>query len=269
MNPMKRASIVAVCLCAVSVWAQAQIVIGGAGSMIPIAQELAKAFQASNPGSSVEVISASMGSTGGIKALEAGRVNIALVARLLRPEEKAKLVYRPIGRVPVVFAVHKDIAASTLKESQVCDLFSGKIKLWSEVGGGNQKVIALTRNEDDGTKEAVRNSVACFKALRESPDAVVITRSAAMISGLSTQSGTIGITELNNVNDSKGAIKALALDGVNASPETVSNGKYKLVKDYGFATNSEPQGLARRFLDFSGSAEAQKILTGDGIVVSR
>ena len=237
--------------------------------MIPLVQEIAKAFQAGNPGANVEVIAGSMGSTGGIKALEAGKVNIALVARPLRPEERAKFVYRPLGKAPVVFAIHKDVASAGLKESQVCDLFSGQIKSWSEVGAGSQKVTVLTRNEDDGSKESVRNNVGCFKSLRESPDAVVITRAAAMISGLKSQAGTIGIAELNVVLDSKGAIKMLALDGIEPSLDNANNGKYKLIKTYGFATNGEARGLARRFLDFAKGPQVQKILAQEGVAVSQ
>ena len=249
-----------------AVHAQEKIVLGGAGSMIPVAQNLAQAFQAKNPGTNIEVLPRSMGSTAGIQELAAGRINVALVARLLRPEETSKLAYQALGRVPVVFAVNKDVPVMALKETQICDLFSGKVKSWREVGGGDQAVSVLTRNEDDGTKEAVRKNVACFKDLKESADASVLVRSPAMVSGLRTQPGTIGMTELNTVGSAGGAFKAVALDGVVASAETVRSGKYKLVKDYGFATTGAPQGLARRFLEFANSPEVQKLLAEDGIV---
>ena len=265
-SSIKRISIVAAIFSIGTVQAQEKVIVGGAGSMIPVAQELAQAFQAKKPGTKIEVLPRSMGSTAGIQELAAGRINIALVARPLRPEEKSKLAYQALGRVPVVFAVNKDVPVTALTESQVCDLYTGKIKSWSEVGGGSQKVGVLTRNEDDGTKEAVRKNVPCFKDLKESADASVLVRSPAMVSGLRAQPGTIGMTELNTVTSAGGAFKALALDGVAASPDTVRSGKYKLVKEYGFATNGTPQGQARSFLEFANSPEAQKILAEDGIV---
>jgi phosphate transport system substrate-binding protein len=263
---LKHAAIAAMVLCSGAAVAQEKVVLGGAGSMIPVAKDLAKAFHAKNPGSQIEVIPTTMGSTGGINALATGKVGIALAARSLKTEEKASNVYRHLGRTPVVFATSKDVTVTSLKSSQVCDLFSGKAKSWKDVGGADLKVTVLTRNEDDGTKEAVRKHVACFKDLKESPDAAVLIRSTAMLSGLQTQSGVIGITELDAVENATGAFKALALDGVTASPDTVRNGKYKLVKDFGFATRGEPQGLAKRFLDFAVSPEAGKILAENGIV---
>lgn len=266
---MKHASIAVMVLFVGTAGAQEKLVLGGAGSMIPVAKELAKAFHAKNPGSQIEVIPTTMGSTGGINALATGKVTIALAARTLKPEEKARNVLRPLGRAPVVFATSKDVTVTGLKDAQVCDLFAGKAKSWKDVGGADLKVTVLTRNEDDGTKEAVRKNVACFKDLKESPDASVLIRSSAMLSGLQSQSGAIGITELDAVENATGAIKALALDGVTASTETVRNGKYKLVKEYGFATQGEPQALAKRFLDFTASPEAGKILAANGIVSSR
>ena len=42
-----------------------------------------------------------------------------------------------------------------------------------------------------------------------------------------------------------------------------------VVKDYAFVTEGEPQGLARRFLDFAASPEGNKILVANGIVAMR
>ncbi len=168
-----------------------------------------------------------------------------------------------------MFATGKDVTVAGLKEAQVCDLFAGKVKSWKEVGGTDLKVTVLTRNEDDGTKEAVRKHLACFKDLKESPEASVLIRSSAMVSGLRSQPGAIGMTELDEVDDAKGAFKALALDGVAASPDTVRSGKYKLVKDYAYVTQGEPTGLAKRFVDFATSPEANKILASNGIVAAR
>jgi phosphate transport system substrate-binding protein len=252
-----------------SVWAQEQVVIGGPGSMLPVAQALSKAFISANPGAKVEVISSRMGSSGGIKALEAGRITVALLARAMTAEEKSKHAYRAIGRVPVVFAVHKSVTVGTLKEAQLCDLYAGKIKTWSEVGGDAQKITALTRKEDVGAKDAVRKNVGCFKELREGPDTVALNRPEEMLAGLTSRPGTIGIVELGDVTDAKGAIKALDIDGVSASPEAVGSGKYKVAKNYGLATKGEPLGLVRKFIDFMGTPEGQKILIQDGIVLAR
>jgi phosphate transport system substrate-binding protein len=251
------------------VLAQESVILGGAGSMIHVAQGLAQAFEAKNPGAKIQVIPTTMGSTGGINAISRGKVTVALAARGLKPEESAKFKYHPLGRSAVVIAVNKGVPVTALTGSQVCDLFAGKYKSWLEVGAPEQKVDVLTRNEDDGSKESVRASIPCFKDLRESPEASSFIRGAAMVAALNSRPGAIGITELDAVAASNGAFKALTLDGVSPSTETVRNGKYKVVKTFAFVTAAEPQGLARQFLDFARSPEANSILAKEGIVSLR
>ena len=145
--------------------AQESVIMGGAGSMIQVAQGLAQAFEAKNPGAKIQVVPTTMGSTGGINAIASGKVTVALAARGLKAEESTKLKYHPLGRSAVVIAVNKAVPLSALTSSQVCDLFGGKYKSWHDVGAAEQKVDVLTRNEDDGSKESVRANIPCFKNL--------------------------------------------------------------------------------------------------------
>jgi hypothetical protein len=46
-------------------------------------------------------------------------------------------------------------------------------------------------------------------------------------------------------------------------------GKYKLYKEFGVVTLGEPQGLAKRFLDFATGPDGERILTQAGVVVPR
>jgi len=138
-SSIKRISIVAAIFSIGTVQAQEKVVVGGAGSMIPIAQNLAQAFQAKNPGTRIEVLPRSMGTTAGIQELTAGGSTSRWLRARCARTKKSKLAYQALGRVPVVFAVNKDVPVTALTESQVCDLYTGKIKSWSEVGGGSQK----------------------------------------------------------------------------------------------------------------------------------
>ncbi len=234
--------------------------------MIPVAKELVEAFQKRNPDAAIDVITEDLGTTGGIKALDAGRVNMVLAARALRPDEKNGNLHRPLGRAPVVFAVHKNVGVTGLKQSELCDLYQGKVASWRDVGGARVNVALLTRNEDEGTKEAVRTSLSCFKSLRESADAAVLGRSTAMVAKLRWDAGTIGMTQLDAAEHSGGAFSAIAIDGVAPSLEAVRSGKYRMVEEYALVTRGEPQGVARRFVEFAASADAVKILAANGVL---
>lgn len=248
---------------------QNKVLVGGAGSMVPIVQELARAFEAKNGPQGMEVMTNSLGSGGGIKGAEAGRLAIGLTGRELKDGEKGSLVYRKLALMPVVVAVHGSVPVGALSSAQLCGIYTGTIKSWKAVGGPDAPVVALTRNEDDSDKESLREHVGCYKSLKESADAVVLSSGSGMTSALASRPGAIGLTTYEAVLKSQGRIKAVALDGVQPGPDTVDAGKYRLTKVLAVVTRGEPQGAVKGFLDFAAGPDGQKIMTSMGLVPQR
>ncbi len=246
--------------------AQEEIVIGGAGSIVPVMQALSKAYLAKNSGEKIKIIPGSVGSSGGIKATDAGRFSIGLTGRPLKPAEKSSLVYRELGLMPVVIAVNGNVPVQSLNQRQLCSIYEGKVSSWKEVGGPDLKIIPLTRNEDDSDKEVLRKVVGCYRDLKESHAVIMLTKGSAMSSALAGRPGTIGLTTHANAKKSGGQYKALALDNVAPSPESVRAGKYKLVKPVAVVTRGAPKGAVKRFLDFTATAEGTEILARAGLV---
>jgi len=246
--------------------AQDEIVIGGAGSIIPVIQELSKAYLAKNSADKIKIIPQSVGSSGGIKAVAAGNFAIGLSGRPLKSGDPAGLVYRKLGTMPVVFAVNSGVPVKSLSQSQICAIYQGKVASWKEVGGSDLKLIPLTRNEDDSDKETVRKTIGCYKNLTESPSVIMLTKGSEMSAALGGRPGTIGLTTHANASKSGGRYNALALDGVAPSPASVQSGQYKLVKAFAVVTRGAPSGAVKRFLDFTASAEGNEILKHAGLV---
>lgn len=253
----------------VDIAAQEQIMVGGAGSMVPLMQELAKAYQTKHAGDRIEIMPKSLGSSGGIKATDAGRLAIGLTGRPLKASEQGKLVHRGLGVMPVVIAVHRDVPVATLKEAQICAIFSGQVTSWKDLGGPDAKILPLTRNEDDSDKEALRAMVGCYKDLKEAAHVVVLTKGSEMTAALGSRPGTIGLTTYAATLKASGAFKAVAIEGVAPAPDSVRADRYKLVKNFGVVTVGEPRGLAQRFLTFVAGPEGEQIMTQTGVVVRR
>jgi len=249
-----------------AIWAQDKVAVGGAGSMVPVMQQLAQAYMAKNAGHGIEIQASSLGSDGGIKATEAGRIGIGLTGRPLKDSEKASLVYRQLAVMPVIVAVNGDLPVTGITAAQLCAIYSGSIKSWKQAGGPDTNIVPLTRNEDDSDKSTLRAQVGCYGSLKESADVVVLTKGSAMASALASRPATIGLTTYETVLKSQGRIKALAIDGVVPSPETVRSGKYKLVKDFAVVTKGNPQGVAKSFIDYADGAEGDKIFANAGLV---
>jgi phosphate transport system substrate-binding protein len=246
--------------------ADEKIAVGGSGGMLEEMQDLARAYMAKHQGDKVEVIADAMSTTGGLEGLKSGRLSIGLVTRAPKDDEKAVVVYRVMGRAIVGIGVHKNMPVTGLSESQLCDVFSGRIKLWKEVGGAEGKITVIARKADDNNEQNLRSKVACFKDLKFTADAIMLVRGNELMDAIDRRPGTIGIVSSGSVLSQRPNIKLLAVGGVAPSPENVQSGKYKFYNERGIITLGAPQGAAKRLLDFAATPEGQKILSGRGMI---
>jgi phosphate transport system substrate-binding protein len=246
--------------------AQEKVVVGGSGGLADEMDELGKAYMAKHPGDKIEVVKETMGSSGGVAALLTGRLTIGLVTSAPKGEEKAKLVYRVVGRSPVGIGVHKSLSVAGITEAQICDIFSGKIKSWKEVGGEEAKITVLTRKQNDANTEAAREKLACFKDVKFSAESIALLKGSEVLDALNRRPGTIGIISATFNPVDRPEVKTLAVNGVAPSPEAVRAGKYKIYNERGIVTLGAPQGAAKRFLDFVATADGQKILVHRGVI---
>jgi phosphate transport system substrate-binding protein len=267
---MKRALVIIglVFFCAVATPAagQEKVVIGGSGSLTDDLADVAKVYMAKNPSDSIQVLMDSMSNTGGMEGVKMGRLTIGLVTDEPKGADKEKLLYRGVGRTPTAVAVNKTLPIANLGESQICDIFSGKIKAWSTVAAGDDKIMVLTRKKDDANTDTMREKMVCFKDLQITADAVVLVRGSEVLDALDKRLNTVGIVNVGSSLAERQNVKTLSIDGISATPEAVQSGKYKYFNERGVVTLGAPQGAAKRFLEFVSSAEGQKILGRRGLV---
>jgi phosphate transport system substrate-binding protein len=102
-----------------------------------------------------------------------------------------------------------------------------------------------------------------------SENAQVMARGGDMAKGLAETSGAIGMTSMTVVEQSKGRVKALMLNGVAPSAENVKSGRYFLTRDFYFVVRSEPTLSVKKFLDFVLSSEGDQVITANGAIPMR
>jgi phosphate transport system substrate-binding protein len=249
-----------------SLAAEEKVVVGGSGSLTEEIAEVAKAYMAKHPSDTIQVLLDSMSNTGGMEGVKVGRLTIGLVTDEPQGADKEKLVYKIVGRSATAVAVKKSVPVSNLSEAQVCDMFSGKVKSWKEVGGNDAKIMVLTRKKDDANTEAMREKMGCFKNLHITPDGIALVRGSEVLDALDKRSGTVGIVNVSKSLSDRRNAKTVAIDGVSPSADAVQAGKYKFSNERGVVTLGAPKGAAKRFLDFMAEPEASKILARLGLV---
>jgi phosphate transport system substrate-binding protein len=246
--------------------AQEKIVVGGSGSLTDEMADVAKAYMSKNPSDTIQVLMESMSNTGGMEGVKLGRLQIGLVTDEPKGADKEKLAYMPVGRTPTAVAVNKSLPVSALSEAQICDIFSGKIKSWKEVGGPDGKIMVVTRKKDDANTGTIRDKMACFKTLQITGDAIALVRGSEVLDALDKRPATIGIVNVGTSLAERQNVKAVAIDGAMPGPDSVQSGKYKYYNERGVVTLGAPKGAIKRFLEFAVSAEGQKILARRGVI---
>jgi phosphate transport system substrate-binding protein len=246
--------------------AQAETIkIGGSGSMISLLTQLGKSYVKKHPQDAVEVNQKSLGQPGGIAALNAGAVDIAMSATDLLPDQ-LKLGVKPIeiAMVAGVVAVSSNVTAKELSSQQLCDIYSGKIKNWKQVGGADAPIQPYTRPESDSTKMAFRKGFACMANVKEAPEIMNLAKSQDMHNALETKPNSIGPVDAIALTMAKGKFKALKIDG--KSPEDHVSGKWPFVLHNNLVLGKNQGDAVKRFLGFIKSPEGQSIIKGDKAV---
>jgi phosphate transport system substrate-binding protein len=245
-----------------------EIRIGGSGGMIPLVTDLANAYMDEHPDDNIDVMQRSIESTGGIRGAAAGKLDLGTSARPLKDKERGRgLEVLEIARVATVIGVNaKTVKIDNINSNKLCSVYNGKITGWSKLGGGNAKIMAFTRPDGDSSKKVVRKGIPCFKSLTESKNVVVMPKSNDMYNAIINNQNSMGFTDMVAVGKSRGRIGVLKLDGIEPSGKSVASGKWPLIKRFHIVSKGQPEGLAKKFIDFIKSNKGAKIIKKNNAV---
>jgi phosphate transport system substrate-binding protein len=239
---------------------KAGIVVAGSTSVQPFAEILAEEYMILHPDISIDIQGG--GSAAGIMAAESGTADIGMSSRALKEAEKT-LWYVEIAKDGLAVIVHASNPIQTLTLDQVRSIYTAKITEWSQVGGSKAKIHVITREEGSGTRSAFEDLV--MSKTRITPRAIVQDSNGAVRQLVADDPNAIGFISLGLVNEK---VKALQLGGIAATVENVRNNSYGLSRPFLYMTKGEPVGQIKEFIDFTLSAEGQKILAADGLIPS-
>jgi phosphate transport system substrate-binding protein len=238
-----------------------RLIVSGSTTILPIAEQAGEAFKESNPG--VAVLVSGLGSSAGIEAVTAGTSDIGTSSRDLKPEEGSLgLVDTPVAYDGIAVIVSPSNPVNDLTTQQLQAIFAGKITNWREVGGEDRNIDLVNRDEASGTREAFKKIV--MKDVPFDPRAAVLPGTGQVRDVVARAPGAIGYISLGFVEPrfTDVRVKALAVDGVTPSEETVANMQYPIGRTLHFFTKGQPTGIAKAYIDFVLSDAIQK-----GVVV--
>lgn len=235
-----------------------KLTITGSSTIAPLALELAKAFEKMHPETRIDVQTG--GSSRGVNDARSGLADIGMASRALYDTEK-DLVGSVIALDGICIILHKSNPVDQLSNQQIIDIYTGKITDWSEVGGTPGRITVVNKAEGRSTLDLF---LSFFKLKNSAIKAsVVIGDNQQGVKTVIGNPGAIGYVSVGTAEyeaEQGAALKLLAMGGVNPSTANVKNGTFPLTRPLNLVTKTEPQGLAKAFIDFARSKEAHPFI---------
>lgn len=192
--------------------------------------------------------------------LRASKVVYALTA--YQPPEQSgsttstPLWSTPIGQTGIAFIVHPSNAISGLTAAQLRAILQGRIANWQALGGGDLPLTVIAQSENSSSGAIVQTIVMGDRVTTGT--ARLALTDDAVVSLVSTTPGAIGYVSVGALNDS---VRAVAVEGVLPTPETLTTNQYPIRSPLLFVGLAEPGDDAyRAFFAWVQSPDGQAIV---------
>ena len=234
----------------------------GSTSMEKLANALSEAFMEEYP--DVTVTAEFVGSGAGIEAVTNGTADIGNSSRSLKDEEKAAGVVENVVAIDgIAVCVDPANEVADLTKEQLTNIYNGTVTNWKEIGGADEPIIVIGREAGSGTRGAFEELVDLQDACKYANE---LDSTGAVIAKVASTPGAIGYASLDALDDS---VKALSLEGVEATAENIKAGNYFLSRPFVMATKgeiSEQNDLVQAWFDFVLGDEGQQVASEVGLI---
>jgi phosphate transport system substrate-binding protein len=250
-----------------------KLIITGTGSSIGAMRRMSEVFQKKHPNVTVNV-PPSIGSTGAIKAVKAGQIDIGLSYRPLTHEERSMgIIEEPYGRTPFIFGVQESNPINGLTLAEIEEIYARKRKTWSD----GTPIRLILRPISDGFTAYLESINPRLKSASEKvhslPGVFIGMTDQEAADQIEKTPGSFGTTSASLIVSEKRKIKALSVDGTApalsniADGVRISSGMYPYIITMFLVYNKDnDKGEVKDFIDFVFSKNGRKILSESGHV---
>lgn len=244
-----------------------KIVIDGSTTVGPIAKAFAEYYGKLHPDTVITV--SESGSGNGAKSLINAACDIATLSRPLKPSEKKAAQDAGVLPIETVVAidglavvVHPRNPVAGLKIEQIRKIYTGEIVNWKDVGGPDLPIVTISRDTNSGTYESFETMVMNKEKL--TPKSEYVGSNGAIRQRVLNTPAAIGYVGLAFLE----GVKALAVNGIAVSEETVADKTYPICRPLFFYTNGRPQpgSAIHDFVNLWRTTEGRRIIQNTGFV---
>jgi phosphate transport system substrate-binding protein len=227
----------------------------------PFIEQVAEQFMEEYPDIVVNVQGG--GSTAGIQATFNRTCNIGSSSRNLRVDERGlRVVLIAVDGIAVI--VHTTNQIDNLHLEEIRGIFSGEITNWRALGGRDELIIPVTREEGSGTRASFESMIMGNETISDA--CLVQDSNGAVREIIATTPQGIGYISVGLVDERE---KAVAINGVKPTHANLITGRYRFTRPFLLLYRDEPQGEVKKFTDYVLSKEGQRILEANGLIPAR
>lgn len=251
-------------------WSQAELsgnlIIAGNGPEQTTIESLARAFEKANPRAYVDVVWDDHSKP--VEMVKAGDAHVAVTG-----SEDPALATTQIAWDGIGILVHLSNFTKEVTKQQVADIYSGKVKEWSELGGPETKILLIDRPKNQNIRDAFERQLGINGKIPD--NAKVIAKDDKVVKtvvGTLPPMSAVAYISLNQglaVVTSGVAVRLLPVDKVEPEVPTVKDGRYPLRRPVLLLAKKDPNPLVDAFVQFAQSPAGRQIITDTYIPFER
>ncbi len=119
---------------------------------------------------------------------------------------------------------------------QIKDIYTGKINNWKQLGGPNVPIVIISRDTNSGTYETFETRV--MKGEKIAKNCEYVGSNGAIRQRVQSTTAAIGYVGIGFIDNT---VKALLVEDVMPTPETVKDGSYPIARPLYMVTNDYPK----------------------------
>ncbi|GIO30302.1 phosphate-binding protein [Paenibacillus albilobatus] len=228
----------------------------GSTALQPLVEQAAQKFMAESQYSKIQVQVQGGGSGTGLTQVAGGQADIGnsdVFAEEKLKDEAKDLKDHQVAVVAMAAVTNPDVGVDNLTKQQLVDIFTGKVTNWKEVGGKDEKIVIVNRPASSGTRKTFEKYA--LGTTTEDLKGSIQEESSGTVKKIVAESpGAIGYLALSYLDDK---VKVLKYEGVEATVENVTTGKYPVWAYEHMYTKGDPKPEVKAFLDYIASDAIQ------------
>jgi phosphate transport system substrate-binding protein len=233
------------------------LIVAGNGPEQTTIESLARAFEKANPRAYIDVLWEDHSKP--VEMVKTGEAHLAVTG-----SEDPSLMATQIAWDGIGILVHLSNFTKEVTKQQIADIYSGKVKEWSELGGPETKILLIDRPKNQNIRDAFERQLGINGKIPD--NAKVIAKDDKVIK---TVVGTLPpMSAIAYISLSQGlavvtsgvAVRLLPVDKVEPEVPTVKDGRYPLRRPVLLLSKKDPNPLIDAFVQFAQSAAGRQII---------